>query len=167
MKLLLSLMLALTAGFAVLSAPGLAQAQNQSRVAVCDRLYSDRCAIIGLEGTLAVSTSPSGSATQALTAVATSVASASLSRPSPGNLYSFQVTTGAASGYVLLVNAASAPLDGLIAPQQCIAVSANSTVGQAFDIPERFSVGVTVLFSTTGCFTLTKSATAFIRLRAL
>ena len=161
------LLLILAGALAALSIPAAVQAQNQSRVAVCDRLFSDRCLTVGTEGSIPSATAPSSTPAQGLASVRTPAPVSSLSRTSPANVYSWRVTTGAVAGYVLIVNAVAAPADGAISPMDCITVAASSSVGGAYDVPERYSVGVTILFSTTGCFTLTKSETAFIRLRAL
>lgn len=120
-------------------------------------------------GNLAVSQAPSSAAGGAIAPTATSAVAASLvAKASAGNLYDWQVTSGASAGYVLLFNATSAPADGAVTPVQCVAVAANSTVGSSMHgIPERYSTGITVVFSTTGCFTKTSSATAFIRARAM
>lgn len=112
--------------------------------------------------------SPSGAASYSLSpVVTTAVASSLVLKASAGNLYSWQVTTGATAGYVLIFNAASAPADGAVTPQQCVVVAANTTVGATFDnMPDRYSTGITMVFSSTGCFTKTASATAFMRGRA-
>lgn len=81
-----------------------------------------------------------------------------------GNLYGWRVTAAASAGYVLIFDATSAPADGVVSPKDCVAVAANATVGSGpLDIPERYTTGITIVFSTTGCFLKTASATAFIR----
>lgn len=52
MKIARSLLL-LVGALAALSAPAAVQAQNQSRVAVCDRLFSDRCLTVAADGSIA------------------------------------------------------------------------------------------------------------------
>jgi hypothetical protein len=63
----------------------------------------------------------------------------------------------------MVFNATSAPIDGAVTPQNCIQVPANSTnfLNWAPQPPEWYSTGISVAFSTTGCFTKTASATAF------
>lgn len=119
-------------------------------------------------GTYTIPT-PTTAATNALAATVTSAAAGTLvAKASAGNLYDWQVTTGGTAGYVLIFNATSAPADGTVTPAQCVAVAANSTVGASMTaMPERFSTGISLVFSSTGCFTKTASATAFIRARAL
>lgn len=80
----------------------------------------------------------------------------------PGVLYGFSVTSGASAGYVLVYNATSAPADGAVTPVACYALAANSTIGVAYTpLPLNMTTGITAVFSTTGCFTQTTSATAF------
>lgn len=79
-----------------------------------------------------------------------------------GNLYSVYVTTGATAGFLMLFNATSAPADGAVTPIECLIAPANSTTGlDRSQIPDVFSTGITSVFSSTGCFTKTASATAF------
>lgn len=108
---------------------------------------------------------PSGQSIVANTPSVTSAVGSSLVlKASAGNLYGWRVTTGASAGYVLVFNATSLPANGAVTPVDCVAVAANSTVGAGpFDIPERYGTGITIGFSTTGCFSLTASSTAFIR----
>lgn len=125
---------------------------------------------LDLAGNLRVvpSAGPAQPATGYLSASATSsAASALVVRASAGNLYDWQVTAGASAGYVMIFNATSAPADGTVAPVQCVAVAANASVGSSLQtLPERFTTGIVIVFSTTGCFTKTASATAFIRARS-
>ena len=88
---------------------------------------------------------------------------------SPGNLYSLYVTTGATSGYVMTFNATTAPADGAVTPIECVPVFATSTLGLTFGSgpPDVYSTGITAVFSSTGCFTKTVSATAFFKARVM
>lgn len=112
-----------------------------------------------------VVTAPSTAATAGAAAARTTVAASTLVlKASAGNLYDWRVTSGASAGYVLIYNATTAPADGTVQPFDCVAVAANATVGSSSHIvPERYTTGVVIAFSTTGCFTQTLSATAFIR----
>lgn len=85
-----------------------------------------------------------------------------------GALYDVYVTTGSVAGYLMIFNLTSAPSDGAVTPAQCIEAPANTTVGWAADgMPsENYSTGITAVFSSTGCFTKTASATAFFHGRA-
>lgn len=78
------------------------------------------------------------------------------------NVYRVSVTTGGTAGYITGFNATSAPADGAVTPVLCRAVAANSTLSISYaDMPSRWSTGATFVFSSTGCFTKTISATAF------
>lgn len=85
----------------------------------------------------------------------------------PCFLRSVYVTSGASAGYVLAYNLTAAPADGAgKTPQDCVALAANQTVALDYgSTADAFPVGLTVAFSTTGCFTQTLSATAFFKAR--
>lgn len=87
-------------------------------------------------------------------------------KSSAGNLYGWNVTTGATPGWILLYNGTSAPTAGgaAIAPEKCIYAPANATIGSSVGggPPMRFSTGIVVVFSSSGCLTNTASATTFI-----
>ena len=94
----------------------------------------------------------------------TTVASSALvAKNSTNSLYSFSVTSGASAGYVMLFNATAAPADGTVTPVYCFPLAANSSLTQSFGgTPVAMNTGTVIVFSTTGCFTKTASATAFI-----
>ncbi len=78
-------------------------------------------------------------------------------------IHGASITTGATAGFFMILNAAADPGNGTIAPTKCVQVAANQTAGISAD-PDTawdFPKGVVLLFSTTGCFTETQSATAF------
>lgn len=95
--------------------------------------------------------------------VSTGAEASHVFKASSGNLYSAYVTVGSTAGYLMIFNAISVPVDGVVAPIQCIPVASNQTTGLSFGIgpPEVYSIGITAVFSSTGCFTKTASATAF------
>ncbi len=64
----------------------------------------------------------------------------------------------------MLFNSKTVPADGAVTPVECIQVQANTTIAAnwAPQPPEWFSLGIVAVFSTTGCFTKTESATAFL-----
>ncbi len=107
---------------------------------------------------------PSASTNAGTTLTATSaVASALVAKASAGNLYGINVVSGASAGFVMVFNATAAPADGAVTPLKCMPLAANTGIDMNFrDQPSYFSTGITVVFSTTGCFTKTASATAFI-----
>lgn len=82
----------------------------------------------------------------------------------PCFLRSVYVTSGAAAGFVMSFNATSAPADGAVTPLDCVVLPANSTASLDYgDTSDVYPVGMTAVFSTTGCFTKTASATAFMK----
>lgn len=111
----------------------------------------------------------------ATTAVGTIVPTAStvaesgrVLKASAGNLIRIGITTAGSAGYLMVFNSTTVPADGTVTPLMCRAIGATSTVvyGMA-DIPPRFTTGISVAFSTTGCFTKTASATAYIEAQSL
>lgn len=111
---------------------------------------------------------PSAAATNGLAANAgNAVTSAVVGKASAGNLYGVNVVAGASAGFVLIFNAVSAPADGAVTPVKCIPLAANAGIDLNYrPLPVYFTTGITVVFSTTGCFSKTASATAFISVDA-
>lgn len=81
-----------------------------------------------------------------------------------GNLYGLDVTSGTVAGYVMLFDTASVPADGAVTPVKCWPLAASSSLTQRWNggPPLLFRNGIQVVFSSTGCFTKTGSATAFV-----
>lgn len=109
---------------------------------------------------------PSSASADGIVSTATSALASNLVLKSgAGNLYGFVVTSSTGTpGYVMVFNATSAPADGAVTPVKCYYLPANSSIGVDFrpgPMPY-FSTGITAVFSSTGCFTKTASATAFI-----
>lgn len=100
------------------------------------------------------------------TSSSTAVEAGRVAKAAAGNLYGMTITTGASAGYVMAVNSATVPADGAVAPLYCAAVAANTTLDKVWNMPIFFSTGVTVVFSTTGCFTKTGSATAYFSIQS-
>lgn len=128
-----------------------------------DRLRS----VQGQDGTglgiTAVSTAPNTSAGAGVNSGTSTVATGSLVvKAGPGNLYGICATNGASAGYLMIFDAVSAPADGVVTPRKVYVMAANSTIAFDFDVPLRFATGITMVFSTTGPFTKTASATAFL-----
>lgn len=120
----------------------------------------------GVSSGVSVSTTsvPSSSSTAGIAPVATSaLASNQVAKGSAGNLYGFSGNSTAA-GYWMVFNLTSAPSDGAVTPVYCYAYPvANQPFGASWgNYPAVMSTGITIVFSTTGCFTKTASATAFI-----
>lgn len=122
-------------------------------------------AIAAGTGNTAVDLAPTSAATAGNVPTATAAVGSNLIvKGTPGNLYSWVVTSGASAGYVMIFNATTLPADGAVTPTDCRVIAANSTIGSGnYDIPERYTTGIVIGFSTTGCFTKTASATAYIR----
>lgn len=98
--------------------------------------------------------------------VSSAVESSHVIKGSAGTLYDWHATTGAVAGYVMIFNATSAPADGAVTPICCFAVAALNTVTSMDKVPTTFSTGITMVFSSTGPFTKTASATAFFSAKA-
>ncbi len=106
---------------------------------------------------------PGSAAANALTRQFTTTASASLVvKASAGNLYGYSITSGASAGYLMIFDATTAPADGTVTPKIVRVIAANTTIETDRDISIRFTTGITMVFSTTGPFTKTASATAFL-----
>jgi hypothetical protein len=83
-------------------------------------------------------------------------------KASAGLLNGFSATSGATAGYVLLIDSATVPADGAVTPKFCYALPAGQTTGASWiSYPAPFNNGIVIVFSTTGCFTKTASATSF------
>jgi hypothetical protein len=119
-------------------------------------------------GIAAVLAAPTSSQGQSIAPVTSAAAETShVIKASAGNLYRLAITTGASGGYLMVFDASSAPADGAVAPKICRAVAANASIDLIYDYPERYATGITAVFSTTGCFAKTASATAHIEALAL
>lgn len=109
------------------------------------------------------STTPNSLATSAPTSTQTATATGSLiAKASAGNCYGFNAVSGASAGYLMLFDSTTVPADGTVTPKKVYVMAANSSLGLHWDVPRRFGTGITAVFSTTGPFTKTISATAFI-----
>jgi hypothetical protein len=111
---------------------------------------------------------PSSESLAGLSTSATSVLASNLAvKASAGNLYSFNVgadsTLSGAAWWLMIFNLASAPADGAVTPAKCYPFPSGTTgYSAAFPVPVNFSTGITLVVSTTGCFTKTASAHAFL-----
>lgn len=114
-------------------------------------------------GVTAVGTIPTANINSGVPSTATTVAAGSLVlKAAAGNVYSVNCTSGGSAGYLMLFNATSAPADGAVTPAFVAVVAANSTYSTDFEYPIYCGTGATLVFSTTGPFTKTISATAFL-----
>lgn len=80
-----------------------------------------------------------------------------------GTLYSLSVVVGAVSGWLMLFDATSAPANGAVTPLGVWPVASDGTSGffqVPINVPWSFATGITAVFSSTGPYTKTTSATA-------
>jgi hypothetical protein len=111
---------------------------------------------------------PTSSSSFAITPGSSSALEAShVLKASAGNLYSLYVLTTSVAGYLMTFNATSVPADGAVTPVECIQIPANGAAAISWDgaPPDNYSTGIVAIFSTTGPFTKTASATAFFKWR--
>lgn len=94
--------------------------------------------------------------------VTTTAASSKVLKVSAGNLYGFTATSGASAGYLLVYDLTAAPSNGIVTPIDCVSIPASTSVGLNYSPPLVMATGIVIAFSTTGCFSQTLSATAFI-----
>lgn len=170
------IMIMLSAAVTLLAMPAAAQilpsgAQQVQGTEAPNRGYPVSTVIVDASGNnltsaAGINTVPVTSATSAAgaTQVRTTVAASSVvGKASAGNLYGYNVVAGASAGYVLVYNLTTPPVDGTVTPFRCIPLAANAGVDVNMRAtPSYFTTGIVVAFSTTGCFTQTLSATAFI-----
>ncbi|BBC99083.1 hypothetical protein [Sphingobium sp. YG1] len=179
------------AAIALLLAPALALAQGSAGNGTINRPASNTAVQVGgqdpafrlqalkvdSDGNLIVAaapTAPSSIAANSITPTSGSLVNAVVGKVAPGNLYGVEITTAATAGYLYVFNAIAAPVDGAVTAgasagnyQHCQAVAASSTLPRSWEIPDRYSVGIVAVFSTTACGTLTKNATpVFLKVRA-
>lgn len=102
------------------------------------------------------------SAAAVLSAQTPTAAGSLVVKASAGNLYGFEVCTGGSAGYLMVFDATAVPADGTVTPKLVYAVAANTSFARQVTYPFRCSTGITLVFSTTGPFTKTISATAFL-----
>lgn len=121
--------------------------------------------VIGGEHVIATQpTNPDGSSQSGpQTPVAiTAAAGSQIAKASAGTLYGLNVAAGASAGFVMLFDSATVPADGAVTPKKVWALGANQTIDGWWQNGLVFSTGIVIVFSTTGPFTKTISATAFI-----
>jgi len=105
------------------------------------------------------------------TVVSTATETGHVFKGASGALFRFQVNTGGSAGWVLLVDGIVVPSNGAVVgcsganSTGCVAawwqVGSSTTLTVDYgQLPQRLFNGITVVFSTTGPFTMTSSATA-------
>lgn len=124
--------------------------------------------VSAINGPIPAGTASIGTLNPATNAVTAALASSQVVKASAGTLYSFDVsadsTLSGAAWWVMVFNATSAPADGAVTPAKCYAMPSGATTLTAAFAPggTAFSTGITIVTSTTGCFSKTASAHAFI-----
>jgi hypothetical protein len=112
---------------------------------------------------LAMAVSAPALAQQSRTTAGTAVSSGFLVKAGTAIVAGINITSGATGGYMMLFDSATVPADGAVTPKKCVPVAANTGLDINWRAsPLYFQQGLVVVFSTTGCFTKTSSATAFI-----
>lgn len=87
------------------------------------------------------------------------------------SLASLTAVVGASAGFLMVLDAASLPANGAIASctnaaatrpciMWCMPVAANGSADRQWNSPMSFTTGVLAVYSTTGCASITASATA-------
>lgn len=119
-----------------------------------------------LGGTSAIGsvyTTPSANANAGIVPVKTATAASSvILKNTAGNLYGFNADSGISAGYVLVFDSATVPANGTVTPIKAYNLAATSSVEVGYSPPIRCANGCVLAYSTTGPFTLTLSATAFL-----
>lgn len=116
---------------------------------------------------------PASAGASALTPVTVTSATSLIVKGAPGNFYGASITAGATAGLLIAYNSATVPGAGANLTQTqilgVVAVAANGSAAIGdFSIPDRFSAGVTLLFSTTlATFTAPANPAQFLRGRAI
>jgi hypothetical protein len=99
-----------------------------------------------------------------VTPASTSVAASNVViKSSAGSLAAVDcINTLSSLAYLMLFNATTAPADGTVTPVKCYLVPAYASLRVVFNTPLAFSTGIVAVMSSTGPFTKTATATAFI-----
>lgn len=95
--------------------------------------------------------------------VVTAAAAASkILKAAAGTLFGINAVSGGSAGYVMLFDSATVPADGTVTPVKVYVLAANSSLDIRFVNPLKLATGGVLVFSTTGPFSKTASATAFL-----
>lgn len=91
------------------------------------------------------------------------VGSSLIAKTVSGELHGVNVVSGATAGFILVFDAKTVPADGAVTPAYCLPLAASTGIDWNFrSNPAVFVNGIVVVFSSTGCYSKTASATAFI-----
>lgn len=118
-------------------------------------------------GVAAVANAPTSAAAGALTPTVVYSTSNNVFKASAGNVYSVSLKAGATAGLLMVFNSTTVPADGAVTPQACYPVAVNETFtwdAAISGIPERFTTGISVAFSTgTSCVTKAAQSAEMIK----
>ena len=108
---------------------------------------------------------PAAPATPVVASSAENTAGGKILKAAPGCLLALYVVNSTTAGYLMVFNSTTIPADGAVTPIHCIPIGASSYqwINFAPMPPEWYSAGISIAFSTTGCFTKTVSAALFMR----
>lgn len=125
------------------------------------------CVPVSSTNPIPITPSPSASGGLTPAPLAPALATSQVIKSGAGNLYSFEVsadsTLSAAAWWILIFDATSDPGNGAVTPRKCYSQASGTTsIAYAWTIPIAFTAGITIVVSTTGCYTETQSAHAFI-----
>ncbi len=108
---------------------------------------------------------PAGApATPVVSTSAQATAGGLVLKASPGCLIAVYLVNSSTAGYLMLFDSATIPANGAVTPIHCIPIAASSYQWLSFapQPPEWYSTGMSLAFSTTGCFTKTVGAVLFM-----
>ena len=96
---------------------------------------------------------------------ATGLVSNLVLKAAAGSLYAAYVTTGSTAGWFMLFDAVAVPANGTVTPKHSIYCPSNATteIELPFLTAEPFAIGIVAAFSSSGPFTFTASASAFMK----
>lgn len=109
-------------------------------------------------GRLYVIPDSSGSAGIATLYTSAALEGSKVASATPKVLAGAAVTTSSTAGYFMVWNSTTVPADGAVTPALCFYIPA-SPYSMAFNLNFNGTTGVSVAFSTTGCYIKTVSAT--------
>lgn len=119
-------------------------------------------------GSAAVTVAPTSAAPAGIAPNATAaLASSLIAKAAPGNLYGFNVVSTTPAGYVMIFDSATVPADGAVTPKKCYPLAANTGIELDYNVPLKMANGIVLVFSSTGPYNKTASATAFIEADAV
>jgi len=110
-------------------------------------------------GRLYVLSDPAGLAAATTLYTSAALEGSKVVSATPIILSGIAVSNTATNGYLMIWNQATVPADGAVTPALCFYIP-SSPSSTAYALNFKGSVGVSVAFSTTGCYTKTLSATA-------